>query len=160
MSMEIVLTQGKVAIVDDCDYEFLNKWKWFAAKDGKTYYAIRMIKLAGRRTSIRMHRLIIGAESSQEVDHRDRNGLNNTRKNIRICNHGQNCCNADKKKNNKYKGVRKAFHGTTYQAKIHINGKQVHIGSFKSEIDAASAYDAAAIKYFGEFANINFQDNP
>src|ERR1043165_2122866 len=85
MTREIPLTQGYVALVDDCDYEWLSQWKWCAhvAKGGRTAYAFRAKGIA-------MHRVIMNAPEGMDVDHRDHNGLNNTRANLRICTHAEN----------------------------------------------------------------------
>lgn len=159
MSKEIPLTQGKVAIVDDEDYERLVVFKWQAAKDRHTkelYYAHRT------KPYISMHRLVLNAEKGQMIDHKDRNGLNNQKSNLRFCTMAQNQQN--KKTVNKlgFRGV-KAERNGRYGAQIRIpspdgqgHGKMTHLGTYDTPVEAARAYDAAALKYFGEFARPNF----
>src|SRR3989304_2105986 len=87
---EIQLSQGKVALVDDEDFEMLNRYKWSAMRGANTYYAYTHIILeSGKRTSIAMHRVIMQTPVGYETDHRDRNGLNNQRFNLRICTHSK-----------------------------------------------------------------------
>ena len=94
----IPLTQGKVAIVDDKDYEYLNQWKWYAHKKGNTYYARRSInyKLNGKKKTrtIQMHNIVLSkTDVSKEIDHKNHNGLDNRLSNLRICTHAQNLAN-------------------------------------------------------------------
>src|ERR1035438_9760997 len=107
-----------------------------------------------------MARLILGlAKDGPETDHRDRNGLNNRRSNLRIANDKDQSGNKDKfsrggKSASKYKGVN--LHSGKWRAVITPNKKHIYLGSFASEVDAARAYDRAAVEYFGEFARTNF----
>jgi hypothetical protein len=87
-SKEIPLTQGKVAVVDEEDFDRLNKHKWYACKNGNTFYALRKSNVNGKRLTILMHREILGLKPGDPgVDHRDGNGLNNRRKNLRLASH-------------------------------------------------------------------------
>lgn len=154
---EIQLTQGRVALVDDEDYEYLSQWKWYAKNGrGDLFYAYRAIYNKGVQTLIKMHRLIMEAPSDMEVDHIDRNGLNNQKHNLRICTHHQNQYNkgAHEGGTSKYNGV--CYMKGWYVAQISISGKRKFIGRFSSEIDAAIAYDKMARKIYGEFAYLNF----
>lgn len=156
MSKEIPLTRGKVAIVDDEDYERLVVLKWQAVKDHHTYYAIR------QKPYISMHALVLNAKKGQIIDHKDRNGLNNQKSNLRFCTMAQNQQN--KKTVNKlgFRGVKTEGNGR-YSAQIRIpspdgqgRGKMTHLGTYDTVVEAARAYDAAALKHFGEFARPNF----
>jgi len=157
---EIPLTQGKVALIDDADYELVSQYKWFADISRNTWYARTNVKRPnGSWTSLKMHRLIIGAQKGEQVDHRDRNGLNNTRANLRISTVSQNCQNKRTPQHNKsgYKGVyyESAHTHRPWRAYIKIGNKQHKIGSFATREEAAQAYNEMALKHFGEFAHLN-----
>ena len=157
----IKLTQNKVALVDDEDFDYLNQWKWFAHKSHNTYYAVRNgTQINNKRESqIAMHSLIMCNSKGLQIDHRDHNGLNNQKSNLRICDFSQNNCNRKPYGKSKYLGVSFNDYGRV-RATIKINGKQKHLGYFGfDEIAAAYAYDAAAKKYHGEFSNYNFPEN-
>ena len=161
---KIPLSQGKVALVDDEDFERINQWKWYARKDGHTYYALRN---NGDKTFL-MHREILGAVPSgrPEVDHQDHNGLNNQKTNIRWCTRSDNAMNrlhymqARKKSTgatSKYKGVN--LHPVTHKwvARIRVaKDSCIHLGYYTNEIDAAKAYDKEATIRFGQLARVNF----
>jgi len=156
----IALSQGKVALVDDRDFEWLNQWKWHALKHGHTYYAVRNSRsdYRGKRTLIAMHREILGLTSdSIETDHANRNGLDNRRENLRKATRLENNRNQKGRKGSScYKGVSWKTSSRGWVAQIQVEKKKIHLGSYKKEIEAARAYDRAAIKYFGEFAYLNF----
>ncbi len=147
----IPLTKGMSAIVDDCDYESVIKFKWRSHSGHKdNYYAI-----AGKSpTSILMHHLIIGVGL---VDHKDGNGLNNQRTNLRPASKSQNAanCGVNSKNTSGFKGVTWSKEKRKWATRIRVNLKRWHLGYFKSLHDAAKAYDRAAIKFFGEFAKTN-----
>jgi len=160
----IPLTQGKFAIVDDDDFNWLNQWKWYAAKDGLSWYVCR------GRLSIKMHREILGLKKGdgKETDHKNGNGLDNRRCNLRICTRAENVRNMQKDNNctSKYKGVHwqkgEIRKGKQYKGKwasqIVYNYKHIYLGLFNNEIDAAFAYDKAAKELFGEFVYLNFPE--
>lgn len=161
---KIKLTRGKVALVDDADFDWLNQLKWYASEAKKnTFYAMRVNCYGGERVSIFMHRLIVGLTDRKIlVDHKDGNGLNNQRQNLRSATPTQNCYNRrfyKAKKSSKYKGVYLDRPGGSWYSKIQINRVRKYLGMFKSEIDAAIAYNEAATKYHGEFARLNIVDN-
>jgi hypothetical protein len=159
MAKEIELTQGKVAIVDDEDYEWLNQWHWYAAKYGKTFYAARNEGTFPLKKTIYMHCVIMNTPAGMRIDHKDLNGLNNTRNNLRNSTHAQNKQNAGKYSNNTsgYKGVSWHKRIEKYTAQIVVNGKRINLGYFYDLKDAALAYDEAAKKYHGPFAKLNFE---
>jgi hypothetical protein len=145
-------------MVDDADFEWLNQWKWCPLKKGRNVYANRNSQEEGKKRKVRMHRLILGAEPGQIVDHADGNSLNNQRWNLRFCTKSQNNSNIDKPKHGKtsqYKGVYWVPKRKRFFAAIKINHNRIRLGYFQDERDAALAYNAAAVQYFGEFARIN-----
>lgn len=151
----IPLTQGKFALVDDEDFEYLTQWKWCAVRSDTTFYAER----GESGHHIRMHADIMNNPKGMEVDHRNRNGLDNRRENLRVCTNQQNKMNRGRFSSNTsgFKGVSLTDHGT-YQARIQVNKKRINLGSFADATQAARAYDKAANQYFGEFAWLNFPD--
>lgn len=155
---EIQLTQGKVALVDDSDFDYLNQWKWWAVKSGNTFYAKRGQYVNGKMSTISMHRVILElADSEILADHIDKNGLNNQRNNLRRATKYQNNVNRRPKKNgaSKFLGVNWLPSRQRWKAEIRKNGVLIHLGRHKQEKDAALAYNKAAIEIHGEFASLN-----
>lgn len=156
----IPLTQGKFAVVDDEDYESLSRFKWYAWRDPTSgiFYALRNIqKPNGVRSSERMHRRIAGNPAKKEIDHRDRNGLNNQKSNLRKCDDSQNAANRrlEKRNTSGFKGAYWHKVIKKWQSAIKVKGKIIHLGYFDTRKQAAQAYDAAAELAFGEFALTN-----
>lgn len=158
MTKEILLTQGKVAIVDDGDFEELNKHKWWTNRYGNRWYAGRIEYQNGKAITFLMHRYIMNAPKGMEVDHKNDDGLDNTRENLRLATSSQNKCNISKRVTNKgaFKGVYWYVNRQKWQVYIQVNGKTVYIGSFNTAEEGARAYDKAAVQYHGEFARLNF----
>jgi len=154
---EIPLTQNKTAIIDDCDLIEIGKHKWCAGcYDGK-WYAVRGTYNNGVKRNVFMHRQLTSAIKGQQVDHKDGNGLNNSRDNLRFSTQQQNVFNQRPtgKGTSKYKGVSWDKSSNSWYSAIKFNGKSRNLGHYKNETDAAIAYDSAAIKFFGEFARPN-----
>lgn len=169
--IKIPLTKGKVVIIDDDDFEKIAKFKWRVGdcSRGKNknsrYYARSQVYLGsvGNKPKVKpifMHRMILGLKRKGEVDHINGDSLDNRKENLRIVSHQQNCWNSCKKKsaNNTsiHKGVGRQKGTKPWRARIVSGGKRIHLGSFATEIEAAKAYDEAAMITFGEYANINF----
>ncbi len=158
---KIPLSQGEFALVDDGDYDDLIKYRWFLHKDERAKYAFRNARSedAGKRIRILMHRQILGTPQGTDTDHRNHNGIDNQRRNLRKCNKMQNQQNAKLRIDSKsgYKGVGQVSGSKTWQARIRNMGELIYLGTFPTAIKAAKAYDEAAINYFGEFANTNFR---
>ena len=157
----IQLTQGKEAFVDDEDFERINKHKWTVLKKSNTFYARRTINGGSpSQRHIKMHREIMGLtpKDGLVVDHINGNGLDNRKRNLRICTQFQNMKNTLKRpgKTSKYKGVYWRKERGKWQARITFQNKRIRLGHFEDESEAARAYDGAAKKYFGEFAKLNF----
>ncbi|GAI88609.1 unnamed protein product, partial [marine sediment metagenome] len=105
--MKILLTQGRIALIDDKDFLLISEYKWYANKIGDTYYAMTHIKKNGKRETLLMHRLILNVPEKMETDHINHNGLDNRRSNLRLATSQQNNFN---RKNidgssSQYKGV-------------------------------------------------------
>lgn len=152
----IKLTQGKIALVDDSDYEIVNQFKWYARRGYDTFYAS-----CDAVTERHMHRFILGlSKTDPEVDHINGNGLDNTRKNLRLATSTQNKANRPKAvgKSSIYKGVCWDKNRQKWLATITIDYKLKYLGRFDLEIDAALAYNKAAIEQFGEFAQLNIME--
>jgi len=152
----IPLTQGKFAIVDACDYDFLIQWKWHVSEIKlKTlpsiWYAKRMtsgFRQKGRK-NIMMHQEIAkraGYPDAPDYDHKDHDGLNNTRLNLRACTESQNKFNQRKRggTSSQYKGLTWIPKRKKWKVMICVNGRNKFIGEFSDEIEAAKAYDEAA----------------
>lgn len=145
---EIPLTKGKFAMVDDEDFVMLCKHRWQATNNG---YARNHLGF--------MHRVILKAEKGQSVDHIDGNTLNNTRSNLRFATQSQNMMNKHVAwGKSKYKGVIWNKTNQTWFVRILIDGNRRFIGSFRDEIDAANAYNEAALESFKEYASLNTID--
>lgn len=156
-------TEGRQEIlIDDSDFEWLNQWKWSIHRGtgNKTLYANRRdYKTYGYKNpkEVLMHRLILGlTDSSICADHKDGNGLNNQRENLRLATRSQNAANILRKaKSSKYNGVCWHKSNNKWAAQLKKNGKVYSLGCFKNEEDAAKAYNEAAIQFHGEFARLN-----
>lgn len=156
---EIPLTQGKVALVDDEDYEYLMQWKWCVKKHRNTIYACRSTWIKGEGPGRReyMHRVIMKTPDDMSTDHINHNGLDNQKHNLRICAGKEN--NRNRKVKSKYLGVFKSGNKRNpVYAKITVNRKQIYLGAFKDEVSAAKAYDRAAKIHYREFAGLNFNE--
>ena len=150
MTKLLELNHDAFAIVDDEDYERVARFKWTLDKNG---YVVRKETLAHKVTrKILLHRFLANAPARMDVDHWDRNPLNNVRQNLRICTRRQNSMNRPAKKASCYKGV--TYHKRDKVWMARLCGKC--LGYFGQEIDAALAYDQAALAAFGEFAYLNF----
>jgi hypothetical protein len=161
--IEIPLTQGLVALIDDEDEEQA-RFKWFAAASGPAIYAARNARVAERAAGapsfIRLHRAIMQASRGQEVDHVNGDTLDCRRANLRLATRTQNMQNRGRQRNGAsgFKGVSKWKANPGWIAQITILGKRVYLGSFGTPEEAARAYDAAAREAFGVFARLNFRE--
>lgn len=155
----IPLTQGQVTFINDEDEELVSQYTWCASTHSKSniYYATsNLLKITGIGKSISMHRLILGAKPGQVVDHKDGDGLNNQRYNIRICTVQQNVWNSakmthykGKKPTSRYRGVRLDKRSNRWEARIRADGKYIYLGCFGSEIEAGAAYHTAVLQLRG-----------
>jgi HNH endonuclease len=158
--MKIILTGGEVAVIDDEDFDIISRYSWFLRMTGRKkerrYAVSNFINSSGKRRMLFMHRLILGQENEKnQIDHKDGDGLNNQKSNLRICTNSQNGCNKAKYKigTSVHKGVRKVRN--RWAAFIVLNRKQHWLGTFQTENQAAEAYNKKAMELHGEFARLN-----
>lgn len=151
---ELELSRGKVAIIDDEDLERLSEWKWSYHALG---YAYRMIGPGKARKAIYLHRFLAGV-SGKDVDHINGNGLDNRKINLRTATRAENLRNAGKrnmKTSSRFKGVCWDKKNKKWISSITKARRNIYLGYFLSEEDAARAYNDAAFSLFGEFAKPN-----
>lgn len=151
----IPLTQGRFALVDDDDFEYLNQFNWYCSSG----YAVRKLKTQnGKRLSMKMHREILKTPDNMTTDHINGNKLDNRKENLRICTQAENTRNrpADRNSTSGYKGVSWNNRLSKWICQIKANGKSRHLGVFSNPEEAAKVYDAEAIVLFGSFAKLNF----
>lgn len=154
---KIQLANNKgVALVDDEDYKWLNDYKWHL-RDIKIMNAGTKIKIDGKWFEKRMHHFLVDVPEGFEVDHIDRNGLNNQKSNLRVVTHSQNMMNRNsfKGSSSKYKGVCWHKQCKKWFAQIVLNKKHYYLGLYENEIDAAKAYNKRAKKLHGKYVNLN-----
>lgn len=144
------------AIIDDEDFDLVSKYKWIVDNRNRVQTGIYV---DGRNKTLRMHRLITHTQNPKIIiDHKNHNTLDNRKSNLRICEARHNCYNRykiTKVCTSKYKGVSKAS-PNRFKARINYYGKQILLGYYLTELQAAIAYDNKAKELFGEFAHLNF----
>lgn len=154
-TVEVTLTQGRVAMIDAEDWPLVAVYQWHAARRDKNVYAASN---EAKPLGYYMHRLIAGAKPGDHVDHRNGNGLDNRRANLRICTNAENRRNMRIHRGaSRYKGVAldRRQPGRPWVAYINIDGRRHSLGAYVTEIEAARAYNAAALELHGEFACLN-----
>ncbi len=152
----IKLTQNKVTLIDDEDFERVSQHNWYAHISKDNWRAEREEKINGRKKILIMSRFIMNVVNSKMlVDHKNHNTLDNQKSNLRICTNSENCQNRRKRENNRsgFKGVSWSKIAKRWRAQIKTNGKGIHLGYFNDPELAHKAYCKAAIKYHGEFAH-------
>lgn len=145
MPKAIPLSQGKFALVDDADFDWLSQWKWYALKQPNTYYACRDVRINGKRKTIWMHRLINGTPDDLLTDHINGDGLDNQRANLRSVTHQDNMINCARhvSGSSKYRGVSWHIRQGCWIAQITVDRKNHYLGRFGTEDAAYAAYLAA-----------------
>src|SRR6478609_1112312 len=149
--IQIELTQGYFATIDDEDYDLVNQHLWCLKVGRNTNYAKTNIVVDGKRRTLLMHQLIMNTSGRENpVDHVNRNGLDNRKNNLRKATCQQNKRNSVKDHNShsSYKGVSYRKETNKFRARITINRKTINIGNFINEIYAAKSYDEAAKFHF------------
>ena len=155
------MAQPQYAKADPANYERLLKYEWFAQKGKNCFYAVRRVRgLKGSKlATIYMHHELIDVADGLLIDHVNQDSMDNRRANLRGATRAQNIRNRKKfakSSSSKYKGVYWRKKTRKWEVKITFEKKKIHLGTFCDEIEAAKAYDRAAIKYHGEFASLNF----
>ncbi|MGB7581071.1 MAG: AP2/ERF family transcription factor [Sedimentisphaerales bacterium] len=157
---KIPLGEGRFTIVEPGDFYQLNRFNWCAKENGPRIYAVRLVGDSNNRTKIiSMHREIMGEPAGMLVDHHNRNTLDNRKENLRLATHSQNQFNkgkTTKKTTSRFIGVFFEKQSGRWVARTTVGGKRIWLGRFDDETEAAKAYDEAAKKYHGEFAQLNF----
>lgn len=157
----IPLTLGEQTLIDDEDLALVSGYKWSLRRDPRgNFYARAAVPGTGRqgKRTVLMHRVILGAKPGEQVDHRNGDGLDNRRSNLRLCAHRQNQFNQRKQRrwtSSQFKGVTLDKKRSQWAARIKANGSNIWLGRHDNELDAARAYNSAAMELFGEFANLN-----
>jgi len=154
---EISLSQGKIAIIDDEDYLIACQYKWCAVQGKYTWYAVTRQKFDGKYKTLYLHRFLMQPSIEMEIDHKDGDGLNCLRSNMRLCRSLDNNRNRKIQRGNKsgYKGVRWDSRLKKWRSEISVKNKVIHLGVFIQKEDAGLAYNEAAKLHYGEFAKQN-----
>jgi len=149
MSKEIQLTRGKVALVDDEDFARLSEYHW--------YFDVHGYARCSTPRKIYMHRLIMNEPDGEQVDHKNQNKLDNRKENLRTCTRSQNASNTFRahKNHSGFKGVSWDTARSKWKVQIKVNGKNQYQRRCETKEEAALIYNELAVKYFGEFAQLN-----
>ena len=155
---KIPLTKGKFALVDKEDYDVLNQWNWFLTSSGGKEYAARVLPRPVHK-QILMHRQLLGVVGKTEIDHKNGNGLDNRKVNLRKVSSQQNKWNSFKHKDNKtgFRGVVFAPHAKKFAVFVKTKNKRF-FGYFKTAEEAAKKHDEVVKQEFGQFAKLNFPE--
>lgn len=157
--MEIKLPCGRTALIDDVDTGLIEGHRLYSAVRGGVVYV--ECRAARNAPKLYLHRLIAGTPKGMVTDHRDGDGLNNRRSNLRTCKQALNVLNTAKKRpQKKFKGVFFAKARGRWWAQIARDGRRHFLGYHSTEEAAARAYDEAATKLHGEFARLNYTGRP
>lgn len=154
--MKIPLTQGLEAIIDEEDAERILPHRWHASKKRNTFYACRKVGPAGAQVTIYMHRFLLGvSEKNVLIDHKNGNGLDNRRENLRVATNAQNQRNRTARKDSK-SGVKGVYASRSkklpWRAEITVDGKNIHLGNFSTIEEATEARATASFQYHGDYS--------
>ena len=152
----IPLSRGLFALVDEEDYSKVHPYTWCASR--KRYTDMVMAPIRGQRNRfVYLHRVIMAPPKGFLVDHRDGDGLNNRRENLRVCTVAENNRNRRRMQRTNTSGVRGAYWSAErarWEATISVNDRTVHLGRFRTKEEAHAAYAVAAIRFYGDFAGV------
>ena len=153
----ILLTQGKIALIDEIDYPLVSGYRWYAQRHEQAFYAVACVPAKEGGGRKKMHQLLMPLSKPLMVDHRDGNGLNNRRSNLRPATGIQNSANTSMRTNNSsgFKGVCWHKRSAKWHAQLRIKGKRGYLGGFTTPELAYAAYCAADVKYHGAFSHRN-----
>lgn len=158
----IILTKGRIATVDDEDFGKVNQFKWIASRTIRGHYyakrAVTILGSPGKQRTLGMHNFLLGESF---VDHRNGDGLDNRRENLRAASHSLNRRAFHRKRfgSSEFRGVSWDAGHKKWAAYIWVeNRRNIRLGRFEDEEDAARAYDAAAKEHYGEFGHLNFPE--
>lgn len=146
----IMLPHGEFSLVDEDDLDRIEQYYWHTIK--KSGYVLGWVD----KEHVYLHRFLMGAQTGTEIDHRNQSKRDNRKANLRFCTALQNGANKGKLANGKssrFKGVARKYHRWTARAKLH--GKRIWLGQFKTEVEAARAYNEWALQTHGDFACLN-----
>lgn len=151
--------KGHEVLIDRDKVEKILPYTWYIQDriKAKTRYIATSMVVNGVRKYVLLHRFLLNPDKTKVIDHINHNTLDNRLCNLRICTYSENNRNTTSRTNtsSKYLGVHLNKKSNMFSAKLRYNGTRLWLGSFKTEIEAAKAYNEAAIKYHGEFANLN-----
>lgn len=160
----LILPSGHVLLFDEQDRSIVDQYLWYAIPFGRIRYAKGRLKSKERKSNYGfdayLHRLLLNPPKGLVVDHRNHNGLDNRRANLRLCTRQENTANQAKRSreaSSRFKGVNCRTPGR-WIAQIAVKQQRKYLGTFATEEDAARAYDRAAREHFGEFAYLNFKE--
>lgn len=151
---------GLFAVIDREDAGNVTLHRWYPHRKGNNVYArTKLVQADGSSRWVRMHVFIMNPPPGIDIDHKDRDGLNNRRENLRFATTTQNLANSrQRERKAPYKGTFWDNHNAKWRAEVYVNGKRIRLGRFAHPEDAARAYDRAAREAFGEFAVCNFPE--
>lgn len=158
--MQIKVSKNDYATIDAEDAVLVRSYTWWLLTKAGLKYAYTQKRINGKQVTILLHRLVMSADPSVRIDHRDRDGLNCQKSNLRVATQSQNMANASKHwdGSSDYIGVCWDKSKNRWLAHLGVRGRFLNLGRFRTAIEAAKVRDAAALVYFGEFANLNFPE--
>lgn len=157
--IDFVITNG-IVLLDEADLSAVLEHNWYAVRKGNKIYACTTLydkNRSSKRYKLYMHRYLKGAIKGETVDHVNGDGMDNTRCNLRKCSKAENARNSELSASNTsgYKGVTWNKNAKKWLAQLKVDRRHVYIGVFTDILDAAKAYNTAALEHFGEFARLN-----